>query len=320
VADGTSPPTPRVRFLAVFNDVVDRLTDVLNFGRFLSIGLPGLIAAFAMLMFFSLVGTPYQRRPDTADSRLQVAVDSLLEELAEPDSAGGATVVQVDPEPGPGEQVLLTREQRLRFDFDCRTTTGRWFALFAVAVMLGSLISQWGFWIISRHRHERPGKPEPGLPYSWNTAHLPLLKQRININNDAGLTYQDILTKEYWRFVEFAANFPIALIVAAFFMGAYFLYLGRTYAHPLPWLGWGFPVLALVMLVLDVLWWNPHVVKSAYRHYALARSGMIAGLILFSDAAETKTGALGAELLAEAGVKAAYEEEFLRQMRPKPER
>lgn len=287
--DSSDSPAPRVRFLAVFNDIVDRLADVLNFGRFLSIGLPGLIVAFAVMMFFSPIGTPYLRQPDAADNRVETLAVGTILSIAGADST--VEYVQVDPEPAPGGRLLLTREQRWRFDFDYRKTAGRWFALFTLAVMLGSLIGQWGFWVISRHR----GENGPALPYSCNTVHLPLLKQRININNDAGLTYHDILTKEYWRFVEFSANFPIALIGAAFFLGFYFLYLGHVHVHPLPWLGWGFVVLAALMLLLDIVWWNQKVVRSAYQHCALARSGMIAGLLLFSEAAETSTGTLGTE-------------------------
>ncbi len=49
-------------FLNLAGDLLDKLTDVLNFGRILSIGIPGFIAAFGPLMLFALCSAPMPTR------------------------------------------------------------------------------------------------------------------------------------------------------------------------------------------------------------------------------------------------------------------
>jgi hypothetical protein len=402
-------------FLNLVGDLLDKLTDVLNFGRILSIGIPGFVATYGVLMLLSLFTAPMPSRwvvrrgvasdtldfaaargsGDTAKSMvwlptgsaweskraLQLLVDSLKPRLGLPAEsvAEFRTSVQslvdtlkskleplIDSARKSRTTVLRYYEQgrhvrlldfvgRSRFQFDSTRVVGQWYFWFIGAIIIGSLISQWGYhslrnresmfkiwneiirsvkdptkngegprksiqipetssdkrtWILGKPRTWRRllatldrvrelepkwtgydellvklqrarhgGTDEP----SWSMVHLPLLRQ--NMITSQGITYWDHLTKEYWRFAEFAINCPAAAGICCLTLGFYFLALSYMYRSQASPLGILLVVLGLAVGLTQYLWWNPTVAFTSFNHYRLARSGLIAGLSIFPDRA-----------------------------------
>jgi hypothetical protein len=114
---------------------------------------------------------------------------------------------------------------------------------------------------------------------SWSMLHLPLLGQ--NMVASPALSYYDYLTKEYWRFAEFAINCPAAVCVFCLTMGLYFCVLSFMYFSHAWIVGSVLVGLALVVYLVAYFWWNPNVAFTSYQLYVQARSGLITGLSLF---------------------------------------
>jgi hypothetical protein len=430
-------------FLNLAGDLLDKLTDVLNFGRILSIGVPGFIASYGLLMLLSLFSAPMptrwvvtngltsdtvnimpehgegampQRRYDgdslptegsgggaaaldsgtiaAVSQAMRSLVDSLRSTMKGPTDTSGAGLkatvkslvdtlrtklsLMVDSAGKTKTTVLTYYEQnhgvrglsftdRSRFVFDFKRVASQWYFWFIGAILVGSLISQWGYsnlknrdalyriWneIIARamesvHDPEkktgsksqtasdritrminkllvRPKKTKEAVVFSkprgwrglrktlhrlleidptwklehdrllvelqrardsgsnapsWSMLHLPLLRQ--NMVASEAITYHDYLTKEYWRFAEFAVNCPAAFSVACLALAAYFCSLGYMYRSPAWQLGLLLGVVGLVVWTIAYYWWNPNVAFTSYHLYVQARSGLITGLSVFT--------------------------------------
>jgi len=121
----------------------------------------------------------------------------------------------------------------------------------------------------------RHGSDEP----SWSALHLPLLRQTMIASQN--VTYWDHLTKEYWRFAEFAVNCPVAVSLFCVFLGSYFLLLSAMYGGGAWLVGVVLASSGVAVFVAAQLWWNPVVAFASFNNYKIARSGLIAGLSLF---------------------------------------
>jgi hypothetical protein len=121
----------------------------------------------------------------------------------------------------------------------------------------------------------RCGSDEP----SWTMLHLPLLNQ--NMGASQSITYLDHLTKEYWRFAEFAVNCPAAVSLFCLFLGLYFLLLSAMYGGGAWLVGLVLVAAGIGVFMAALLWWNPNVAFTSFNNYKIARSGLIAGLSLF---------------------------------------
>jgi len=335
-------------FLNVGHDLLDKLTDVLNFGRILSIGVPGFIVNFSLLMLFSLfsarmptpthwviekVGENGVKR-DTIEFA-QVAGSAVS--IAPLDSGGTTkTPVPLYYEQNPGVHGLSFID-RSRIEFDAERIVNRrdyWVFWLIGAILIGSLISQWGYrelrkrevpygiwtrmirlagrfdpprldmvkgtraWDLKKLRVAlgmllpdtpateddkakdpyktlksmydtlqvdlelaRYGSDEP----SWSTLHLPLLRQ--NMIASQSITYWDHLTKEYWRFAEFAVNCPAAVCLFCVFLGSYFLLLSAMYDGGAWLVGIVLVSTGIAVFVAALWWWNPTVALAAFNNY-----------------------------------------------------
>lgn len=271
-------------FLSVLARVCNELTDVFNVGRVLSIGIPGAIAALPLLMIVSLISTPLALTPA---QRGITATQEGKARRTNPDSAtsGNVPTLQVTEQAQDSAPSVKTEYAgplyvrslpsfRLRIKQDMAHVTDWWFLWLLGTVMMGSVI---GVFAYSLH-----GKKDDCC---WTSLHLPLMGP-----GGPDVSYHKFLVREYWRFTEFAANFPLALIVAAALGAIYSLLLGLSYS--LPWsFTWLVPVvlvcIAALMTATYAKWWFEHVVRRSSERYKKVSDSLIAGLVLFGGEAKT---------------------------------
>jgi hypothetical protein len=129
--------------------------------------------------------------------------------------------------------------------------------------------------LVELQRARDSGSNEP----SWSMLHLPLLRQSMVASQ--AITYYDYLTKEYWRFAEFAINCPAAVCIFCLALGLYFFSLSIMYASQAWILGSMLVGVGLVVCLIAYFWWNPNVAFTSFHLYVQARSGLITGLSLF---------------------------------------
>jgi len=315
-------------FLSALSDVTDKLTDVLNFGRVLSIGVPGAIAALPLLMMLSLVSTPLELTP--AQRGTTETQERKVGEAA-PDSATSDSVptLQVTEQARDSASSVKTEYTgplyvdslpsfRLRIEQDIWRARDWWFLWLVGTVMMGSVISPLGYWLLRGvcvPLHRRGRNTDKESEFSWTNLHLPLLR-----TGSSDVTYHDHLVREYWRFTEFAANFPIALSIAAALGSVYVLLLGRSYSLPAdtftgPVAGW-LAGIAAALVVLYLLWWLPFVVYESFKKYQKAGEGLVAGVMLLGTPAEIRKVLLDADDLEK--IKEAYVRRFMERFGIKP--
>jgi len=419
--------------ITIMGNVFDKLTDVLNLGRVISIGLPGFVAASGLLLLLarfttplaiprgvspavdSVIGKWLPPPPDTAEARrlilgavfnkhdsllskfeARLLLDAHLEKpdtlltksearliltalLDEPDSLScksearlnltmrllhiqdslwTASLPTLYYDRLPLDSIpLRIRDQMLglRIGRDFRTVVKYWRIWFVVAILMGCLITVWGYWHLLRRallrdtwqklideilpklalpaveketkdeREHRKGQLAAAMEearkrprtwrtldkhikelknycdagsvdlldklwremlgvrfalydhkYSWTNMHSPLMGG--NKTGMEGMSLLDYLVKEYWRFVEFSVNLPIAALLCAFFLGIYFFTLSPSHGH-FGIIGTALFLAAGIGLLL-LHRWTDSVGLNQYDKYHMAVNGTIAGIML----------------------------------------
>ena len=115
----------------------------------------------------------------------------------------------------------------------------------------------------------------PDIKCSWTNLHTPLMTGAQT--GLEGMSLLDYLIKEYWRFVEFSVNLPIAVLVCLLLLGLYWFSLLPQ--CPLGQLGIVVSLLAL-MLFWDLRYWTDRVSLNQLDKYHVAVNGTVAGLML----------------------------------------
>jgi len=115
-----------------------------------------------------------------------------------------------------------------------------------------------------------------GSRYSWTNLHTPLMTGAQS--GLEGMSFLDYLIKEYWRFVEFSVNLPIAVLVCLSLLGIYCFSLLPQCS--LGWLGIVVSLVAALLLFLELRSWTDRVGLNQFDKYRMAVNGTAAGLML----------------------------------------
>lgn len=265
--------------------LTDKFLDFFNIGRAISILIPGALVAFVLLMLLSLAVFPSGGVSTPTPTKKEVSVAELaahVPAVAKPEAKIANSQAGVK-----SPEILCSLSAQIAGDF-LRVTKHYWVVLL-MALVIGILLYEVGNVIIAfwskepKHQmyrykegkdandkilvaDEDNKKAEVGFIYF-----APLLKSDFTGKEN----YYNFLVTEYYRFLEFSAVMPIAMLAASVLAGLYYFaacHVTKASCHT----GVIFAGIVLVLLAVILFYWI--VFRKVIEGYRKAAADLIKGV------------------------------------------
>jgi hypothetical protein len=269
-----------------FDKVIDKFFDFFNFGRFITIIVPGLITALCFTMLVSQLIFPIgkeleqglvpkiqsiQSKETTTEKRAESKKkDSFKgEEKNKTSTKETTTSNERGKSQGPGDQEAIKKENKealfnRQLAKDYARVSSNFFVVLLLTIVLGLMLYEVGYWIITFF----PPRGEELELFSYDPQHdadntvtqkfaftkkpvglvyfAPFLKEKFSGEEN----YFNFLVTEYYRFLEFSVNMPISIIVSGIIGIAYYVLFSIRNSY-WPYYS-GFKLLFLMLFVCSI--------------------------------------------------------------------
>lgn len=266
-----------------FEGLANKLLDFLNFGRLITIFVPGLIVALCVSMLVSQMIWPTEKSPapvvkvTTKDSK-----ETILESKKNEASKKETETITTTKDSAYKENAdQKTADKKVFFSKqvseDYHRVYNNPFAVGLLTIVLGLIIYEIGFRIFlyfpdkgkqKLHRYDPAHDSDPAATYKFTAKKdepaglvyfAPFLKEKFS--GDAN--YFDFLITEYYRFLEFSIIMPVAIIASGILGVAYYtLFSIRNECYLYCRVFAVFFIMLFAVCVIFILWVPPKILES----------------------------------------------------------
>jgi hypothetical protein len=273
-----------VKFLDTF---LNKLLDFLNFGRLITIIIPGAIVSFCLLMFASQILFP---------ERMSAPQEGVTTSSA----VGGNASERPAAKPGvTRKNIATTADKESLFQKQLSEDYGRanehLYLIVFFTLALGFMLYELGYGILldlsrmtdaretaepklSRYDDQHDADDKPTHKFNFSSGcpvglvyFAPFLKEKFSGEEN----YFSFLITEYYRFLEFSVNMPVSIILSALLgLGYYILFSLRNACCPYFTEIVLFFIMLFVLPILFLLFVSPKVLIS----YKKASTDLVRGV------------------------------------------
>jgi len=292
------------KFLEV---LINKFFDFFNFGRLITIIVPGFIAAICLAMFISQLVFPLGELPGSGSalkiksvqSKETIKTESKTKEKENTITTikETTTTYEYGADQKTGGQETITKEKKedketlfiRQISADYRRVSNNFLLLLLLTIVLGLTLYEIGYIILLRFpkksedeklfrydgQNDKKGEAADKFLPSKNSVGLvyfaPFLKEKFSGEEN----YFNFLITEYYRFLEFSVNMPLSIIVLILFGGAYYLlfYAKNDFCPDCPGSAIFVSVLLLCSLIFLIF-----IVPRIARAYRKATKDLILGV------------------------------------------
>lgn len=268
-----------------FEKVIDKFFDFFNFGRFITIIVPGLITALCFTMLVSQLIFPtgkeleqgqvpkiqsIQSKETTTEKKTESKKkdSSREEEETKTSTKETTTTYEGSKSQQKGDQEAIKKESKeavfkRQLAKDYARVSSNFFVVLLLTIVLGLMLYEIGYRIIlffptGQHqklfrydpRYDADDKVTHKFGFSKDSVGLvyfaPFLKEKFSGEEN----YFSFLVMEYYRFLEFSVNMPISVIVSGIIGIAYYVLFSIRNSY-WPYF-FGFLVLFLMLFVCSI--------------------------------------------------------------------
>lgn len=238
-----------------FEKFIDKFFDFFNFGRFITIIVPGLITALCFTMLVSQLIFPtgkeleqgpvpkVQSKETTTEKKTESKKKDSSREKEETTTSVKETTTTYEGSKGQktGEQEAIKKENKealfkRQLAKDYARVSSNFFLVVLLTIVLGLMLYEIGYRVILSFptkgekqelfrydpQHDADDKVTQKFGFSKDSVGLvyfaPFLKEKFSGDEN----YFSFLVMEYYRFLEFSVNMPISIIVSGIIGVAYY--------------------------------------------------------------------------------------------------